>query len=55
MDRAHFWKLIGVVDREALLYVGSRAWAKKTGADEEDWGVQTSVSYETGSNAANWA
>lgn len=39
---------------EALLYVASRAWAEKTGRDEEDWAFQASVSYETGSNATKW-
>jgi hypothetical protein len=39
---------------EALLYVAPRAWASKTGRDEENWGFQASVSYETGSNSAKW-
>ena len=39
---------------ESLLYAPSRAWAQKTGRDETEWDVETSVSYETGSNAARW-
>jgi hypothetical protein len=39
---------------EALLYVASRAWAQRTGRDEEEWEFEASVSYETGSNAAKW-
>lgn len=40
---------------EALLYVAPRAWAEKTGRDEDEWDFEASVSYETGSNAANWS
>ncbi len=39
---------------EALLYVSQRAWANVTGRDEEEWSHNTPLSYETGSNAANW-
>jgi hypothetical protein len=39
---------------EALLYVAQRAWAERTGRDEEEWDCDTSVSYETGSNEARW-
>ncbi len=39
---------------EPLLYVSSRAWAKATGNDEEDWDYITNVSYESGSNHNKW-
>jgi len=39
---------------ESLLYVSQRAWAVATGEDEESWDHQSPVSYETGSNSANW-
>lgn len=39
---------------EALLGVAARAWANKTGCDEEEWAFDASVSYETGSNSAKW-
>lgn len=39
---------------ESLLYVAQRAWAAATGEDEESWDHQSPVSYETGSNKANW-
>ena len=40
---------------ESLLSVASRAWAHKTGRDEQEWTFAASVSYETGSNAAQWS
>ncbi len=39
---------------ELLLFVGQRAWAKVMGEDEETWEHDPPVSYETGSNEANW-
>ena len=39
---------------ESLLSVASRAWAQKTGRDEGEWAFVPSVSYETGSNTAQW-
>ena len=39
---------------EALLYVAQQAWAAATGNDEEAWDHDAPVSYETGSNKANW-
>ena len=39
---------------EPLLYVARRAWAASTGNDEEDWDHEGPLSYETGSNQANW-
>ena len=39
---------------ESLLYVASEAWARSTGNDPDDWAFDASVSYETGSNAAQW-
>ena len=39
---------------ESLLYVSQRAWAVATGEDEESWDHHAPVSYETGSNKANW-
>jgi hypothetical protein len=39
---------------EALLNVASKAWAIATGKDEEDWDHDSPLSYETGSNKANW-
>jgi hypothetical protein len=39
---------------ESLLYVSQRAWAAATGEDEEAWDHLPPVSYETGSNRANW-
>jgi Protein of unknown function (DUF4240) len=39
---------------ESLLYVAPQAWAAATGNDEEAWDHDTPVSYETGSNKANW-
>lgn len=40
---------------EPLLYVAQRAWASATGNNEEAWDHAAPVSYETGSNKANWA
>ena len=40
---------------EPLLYVTSQAWSQKTGNDPEDWDYIPEVSYETGSNKANWS
>jgi hypothetical protein len=39
---------------ESLLYVASRAWARRTGRTEDEWSFATSVSFETGSNTAGW-
>jgi hypothetical protein len=39
---------------EPLLYVASNAWARKTGNNPEEWPYETKVSYETGSNSAQW-
>jgi hypothetical protein len=39
---------------ESLLYAAQQAWAAATGRDEEAWDHLTPVSYETGSNKANW-
>jgi len=42
---------------ESLTYVAGQAWTTITGKDEEDWyelATGTSVSYESGSNKANW-
>ncbi len=39
---------------EALLFVTACAWAEATGNDEEDFELFASVSYETGSNEAQW-
>ena len=39
---------------ESLLYVAQQAWAVTTGRDEESWDHHAPVSYETGSNKANW-
>ena len=39
---------------EPLLYVSSRAWAEKTGNDEEAWDYDTQYSYESGSNESEW-
>lgn len=39
---------------EPLLFVAARAWAEATGNDEEDFKLYGSVSYETGSNEAQW-
>ncbi len=40
---------------EALLFVGPRAWAQKTGGDPDAWPFTPSVSYESGSNTEKWA
>jgi len=39
---------------ESLMYVAGQAWAEATGNDEEDYNFEPSVSYETGSNDAQW-
>ncbi len=39
---------------ESLMYVAGQAWAETTGNDEEDYDFEPSVSYETGSNDAQW-
>lgn len=39
---------------ESLLYVAGRAWAQKTGRDESEWDCETSVSFESFSNTAQW-
>lgn len=39
---------------EALLSVAQEAWTASTGRAAEEWDCACSVSYETGSNAAQW-
>lgn len=39
---------------EALLYPHRRAWAELVGKDEDEWAFDASVSYESGSNEAQW-
>lgn len=39
---------------ESILYLPSRAWAKKHNSDPDDYPYITETSYETGSNAAGW-
>lgn len=39
---------------ESLLYVAAQSWAENTGKDEEEFKLFASVSYETGSNKAQW-
>lgn len=39
---------------EAILYLSSRAWAKKHNADPDDYPYITKISYETGSNTEKW-
>lgn len=39
---------------ESLLFASSEAWADSTGNDEDDWEFDATVSYETGSNKAQW-
>ncbi len=39
---------------ESLLSVAAGAWAEATGNDEDDFDLFASVSYETGSNDAQW-
>jgi len=39
---------------ESLLYVAGQAWAEITGNDEENYDRDTSVSYESFSNKAQW-
>jgi hypothetical protein len=39
---------------ESLLYAARQAWAMSTGNDEDDWDHLSPVSYETGSNRAQW-
>jgi hypothetical protein len=39
---------------ESLLYVAGQAWAELTGNDEEDYDRESSVSYESFSNEAQW-
>src|SRR5262245_2476082 len=39
---------------ESLLYVAQHAWASATGNEAEAWDYHAPVSYETGSNKANW-
>lgn len=40
---------------ESLLFVAQQAWAAATGEEDESWDYCPPVSYETGSNEANWA
>lgn len=40
---------------ESLLYAAQHAWSIATGNGEETWDYHAPVSYETGSNAAQWA
>jgi Protein of unknown function (DUF4240) len=42
-------------DCESLLYVARKAWAAKTGEEEDTWPFIASVDYETGCNAERWA
>lgn len=44
------------IDRwcEGLLYVHLTAWSELTGEDADDWPYEPTVSYETGSNRAQW-
>lgn len=44
------------VDRwfELLLYASQEAWSAATGNDQVDWEFDATVSYETGSNKAQW-
>ena len=39
---------------ESLLYVAGQAWAEVTGNDEEDYDRESTVSYESFSNEAQW-
>lgn len=39
---------------EALLYVAEEVWANATESDPDDFDFETSVSYESGSNQAQW-
>jgi hypothetical protein len=39
---------------ESLLSVAQEAWAAATGKGDEEWDHQSPVSYEMGSNKANW-
>ena len=39
---------------ESILYLPSRAWAKKHNADPDDYPYFTKTNYETGSNANGW-
>ena len=39
---------------EPLLYVSPEAWSIATGESEEDFDLQGSLSYETGSNDSQW-
>lgn len=40
---------------EAILYVPARAWAKKHNDDESNYPHLSPLSYETGSNTAEWS
>jgi hypothetical protein len=42
-------------DCESLLYVANKAWAAKTGEEEDAWPFIASVDYETGCNTERWA
>jgi len=39
---------------ESLLFVATNAWSVATGRDEEEFDLFSSISYETGSNDAQW-
>ena len=39
---------------EPLLGVAAQAWAQRAGRDPDDWDFESSLSYETGSNLAEW-
>jgi hypothetical protein len=39
---------------ESLLYVAGQAWAELTGNDEEDYDRESTVSFESFSNTAQW-
>lgn len=39
---------------ESLLFVAAQAWEESSGEDFDQWHCETSASYETGSNEAQW-
>ncbi|MCM1165076.1 MAG: DUF4240 domain-containing protein [Lachnospiraceae bacterium] len=48
-------KILWSSEFKAILYVPSRAWAKKHNDDEDNYPHIPPLSYETGSNAAAWS
>jgi hypothetical protein len=40
---------------EVLLYLARKAWAAKTGKEDDDWSFIASINYETGCNSARWS